>query len=320
MSSTGLLWWAGATRMLRQGMAVLLTLVAVSAIAFFLLDGAAGDAATARVTQQGVPLTPASLGAARADLGLDRPLPERFLATIGDEMTGDLGISARSGLPVAGEIGQRLAPTLQLAGSGCLIALVVGLGIGLGEAITRRRLLPRLLRTGSLLLISIPGFALAFALVTVLSLQLGLLPTQGTGSLSTLVMPALVLGLPVGAAFGRVLSTRLGEVLDEAYLTTARASGFSRRACLVRFALPNVGVTSLVVGGDLLASVFSGTVVVEAVFGYPGLGTYLVSAIRFRDGPALQAGVLVLAAAVVAVRAVALAAAAALDPRARATL
>ena len=297
--------------------ALAVTLLAVSAISFFLLAGAGGDAAVASVKAKGLSVTSQRVADERSALGLDRPLVERWVTGIGASLHGDFGVSAKTGKPIADELRERLPTTVVLGAAGSVVALLSGMGIGLGEALTRRRAARGLIRGVSLVVVSIPSFAFAFLLVSVLSLELGWLPTQGSGSLRELVLPALVLGLPAGAVLGRVLSTRLTEVLDEPYMTNARALGFSRRAALLRFALPNVGVTCLVVTGNVLAAVVSGTLVVEQVFGYPGLGAYLVRSLSFRDGPALSACVVVLAVGIVGVRALTLALAAALDPRAR---
>lgn len=289
----------------------------VSALSFLLLGFTRGDAATASVRAQGVPVTPERVAAERARLGLDRPPLQRYAATVARAVRGDLGISLRTGRPVAPEVAARLGPTLRLATAGGGVAIVVGVGLGLAETASRRRALGPGLRTASLVAVCIPPFALAFGLVAVLGLALGWLPTQGMHGARSLVMPALVLGLPAGAAIGRVLHTRLEEVLAEPYLVTAAAYGEPAAARLLRWAVPNAAVTTLVVGGNVLAGVASGTLVVERLFGWPGLGAYLIDALQYRDWYPLQASVLLLAVLIVGVRGLALMLAAIIDPRAR---
>lgn len=291
--------------------------LAISALSFLLLALARGDVATASVRAQGVPVTPERVAAERVRLGLDRPLPQRFATSLTAATRGDLGVSVRTGRPVGEEVSARLGPTLRLAAAGGLVAVVVGPAIGLGEAALRGRALAPALRATSLVLVCVPPFALAFALVAVFSLGLGWLPTQGTRGAHGLVLPALVLGLPAGAAIGRVLFTRLREVLAEPYLVTAAAQGEPAAARLLLWALPNAAVTTLVAGGNVLAGVASGTLVVERLFGWPGLGAYLVDALQYRDWYPLQASVLVLALLIVAVRGLTLMLAAIVDPRAR---
>ncbi|MGH3768682.1 MAG: ABC transporter permease [Pseudonocardiaceae bacterium] len=296
---------------------LVLVLLALSALSFGLLGLTRGDTATAVVKARGGTVTPEAVADERHHLGLDQPAIAQYLTTLRRAAQGDLGTSVRTGRQVADEVGTRLGPTLILAGAGSLVTIAVGLGIGLIEASTRSALLDTTMRGASLVAISVPPFALAFALVAVLALQLGWLPTQGTQSWRALILPAVVLGLAPGAALGRVLSNRLREVMAEPYYVTTRAQGFSTAACLLRCALPNAAVTALVVGGNLLALVVTGTLVVEELFGWPGLGSYLIDALRFRDWYPLQAGVLALAALAVAVRGVSLVLAAALDPRTR---
>jgi peptide/nickel transport system permease protein len=228
----------------------------------------------------------------------------------------------RTGRPVSEEVAARLGPTLRLAAAGSAVAVMAGLAIGLAEAALRGRSpspvsLSPVLRATSLVLVCVPPFALAFALVAVFSLGLGWLPTQGTRGARALVLPALVLGLPAGATIGRVLFTRLREVLAEPYLVTAAAQGESAAARLLLWALPNAAVTTLVAGGNVLAGITSGTLVVERLFGWPGLGAYLIDALQYRDWCPLQTSVLVLAVLIVAVRGLTLMLAAILDPRAR---
>lgn len=308
--------WAGRAAAVRL-VETILAAVLVSAASFVLLGMTEGDAAVAAVQARGGQVTPEAVAAERARLGLDLEPLARYGHTVVRALHGDFGVSVRSGLPVADELTARLRPTLVLAGAGSLVTIAVGLALGLADAFTRSRLLCAVLRAVSLVLVSVPGFALAFLFVAQFSLAFGWLPTQGMAGWRALVLPALVLGLPAGAALGRVLAARLRAVATEPYLVTARAHGHSRSACLLRWALPNAAVTALVVGGNVLAAVASGTVVVEDVFGWPGLGSYLIAALRYRDWYPLQASVLVFAVLIVLVRGLTLATAAGIDPRAR---
>jgi ABC-type dipeptide/oligopeptide/nickel transport system permease component len=298
----------------------LLTAVAISFLSSILLLLSRGDVAVAAVQERGAPVTVEAVASERARLGLDLPFLERYLNFLERAVHGDFGVSVRTGHAVWGDIAERLGPTLVLAAAGSAVAVVVALAVGLGEALSPVGAVRGVSRALTLVLVSVPGFALAFLLVSVVSLRWGWLPTQGTGSVRTLVLPALVLGLPAGAALGRVLSTRLREVLGEPYLVTARAQGFSHRTAVVRWALPNAGVTTLVVGGNILAALASGTLVVEELFGWPGIGSYLVDSLRYRDGFALQASILVLSVLIIGVRMASLLMATLLDPRAGSNL
>lgn len=240
----------------------------------------------------------------------------RYADYLGSTVRGDLGVSARTGRPVATDLAPRWRPTLTLAVAGTAVAIGFALAVGVAEVLMsdRRRSWP--LRFGTLLLISVPGFALAFLLVGWLSLRLQLLPTQGTEGWRALVLPALVLGLPFGAGLGRVLSSRLRAAMDEPFVVMARACGYGRLRCVLGWALPNTGVTMLVVTGNVVAEVATSTLVVEQLFGWPGIGSYFVDSLTFRDTDAVQATIVVLAAAVIGIRASSLLLAQWLDPRA----
>ncbi|MET7398887.1 ABC transporter permease [Dactylosporangium sp. NPDC005572] len=312
--------WGGPAAVAGRVAEMAALVLVLSLVSFALLSLARGDAATSVVRQQGGPVTQERIAAERHRLGLDLPPHERYVDMLGRAVTGDLGVSVRTGRPVAGEVAERLAPTVTLAVAGSLVALLVGLIVGLAENASTGRLLPSVSRGLSLVLVSVPAFALAFALVAQFSVRLGWFPTQGmAGGLRALILPALVLGLPAGAALGRVLSSRLREEMAEPYLVMARAQGFSRVACLLRWALPNAAVTSLVVAGNVLAALGTSTLVVEEVFGWPGLGSYLIDALSFRDWQPLQASVLLLCVVVIVARGASLALAALVDPRARST-
>lgn len=311
-------WLELTTSALQRIVEMVAIILVISMVSFSLLGLAKGDVATAAVQAKGIAVTPERVAAERHRLGLDLPAVQRYVNTLGRALHGDLGVSVRTGREVTGEIAERLVPTITLAAAGGLVAVLVGLVFGLVEAIVPGRAVAALLRGACLVFVSLPGFALAFLLVTLFSVQLGWFPTQGMGGgLGALVLPALVLGLPAGAALGRVLSTRLQELRSEQYLVTARAQGYSRAECVLRWALPNAAVTALVVGGNLLALLVTSTVVVEQVFGWPGVGSYLIDSLRFRDWYPLQASVLLLSAMAVAARGLSLALAAAVDPRAR---
>jgi ABC-type dipeptide/oligopeptide/nickel transport system permease component len=198
-----------------------------------------------------------------------------------------------------------------------LITLFGGVGAGVLSVLWRRRL-PRVgIHAIALLALSIPSFALAYLLVFVFSLRLGLVPTQGEAGLQTYVLPMLVLGLPMAGALSRVVAATLERVLDEPYVTTALARGASRRRAIVVHALPNAAATILAVASTQLGTLLGGTLVVETLFAWPGIGNYMVRAVEFRDLPVIQAVVIVAAAGVLMARAVAAIAAGALDPRTR---
>ena len=306
-----------AGRRLGEGAAVLLT---VSLLTFVLLSATAGDAATAIVLQRDGTVTPGAVAEVRSELGLDLPAPVRYLHGVAGLLHGDLGVSLRTGRDVGGEVADRIGPTVTLAAAGALVAVVLGLGAAvLAAAATgwaARALVVLPVRAGSDALLSLPSFALAYVGVLVLSLRLGLLPTQGMDGWPSLVLPAAVIGLPLAAAVARVAEARLRATLAEPFALTARARGASPLRCLLAVALPNAAAPLLVVIGNQVGYAVAGTLVAETVFGWPGLGDYLVDALRFRDWYPLQAAVLLIATAAVLTRGLAGSLAALVDARA----
>ena len=302
-----------AGRRLGEGVAVLL---AISVLTFVLLTLTAGDAATALVQKRDGTVTPSAVAQVRAELGLDLPAPVRYLDGLGAMLRGDLGLSLRTGQPVSAELAARLPPTVTLAAAGATVAVVLGLAMGVAGALADRRAVTVPLRLLTLSLLSLPSFALAYLGVLVLALGLGLLPTQGLDGVPSLVLPALVIGLPLAAATARVAEARLRDTLREPFVTTARARGLSPLRVVLTQALPNAAVPLLVVIGNQVGYAIAGTLVAETVFGWPGLGDYLVRALQFRDWYPLQAAVLLIAVAAVLARGLAGSLAALVDVRA----
>ena len=293
-----------------------LVLLAISAATSALLALTAGDAATAIVQQRDGTVTESAVAAVRADLGLDLPAPLRWLDGLRGMLHGDLGLSLRTGGEVSAELAARIPPTVTLATAGALVAVVLGLGAGVAGALTDRGWLLLPLRVLTLSLLSLPSFALAYLGVLVLALGLGLVPTQGLAGWPSLVLSALVIGLPLAAATARVTESRLRDTMREPFVTTARARGLSRARCVLTVALPNAAVPLLVVVGNQVGYAVAGTLVAETVFGWPGLGDYLVRALQFRDLYPLQAAVLLIAVAAVLARGTAGSLAALVDARA----
>ena len=303
----------GAKRLLEG----LLVLLAVSLLTFLFQAAAPGDVATAIVARRtGGTVPAAQVAEERARLGLDLPLPLRYWNYLAGVLHGDFGVSERTGQPVAHDLAGRIPATLQLAGVAGLLTVLLGVGAGVLTVLLRGRVARAALRGTALLAVSVPSFALAYLLVLVLALRLHWFPTQGAGSPGSMVLPALVLAAPFAAALRRLLAARLDEVLTEPYIATARARGVAWPVTVLCHALPNAGVTILVVSGTQLGNVLSSNVVVETIFSWPGIGDYFVQAVDFRDLYAIQATILVYAGIALSIRAVSMVLAALLDPRA----
>ena len=246
--------------------------------------------------------------ARRAALGLDRPLVEQYGAYIKGLATGELGTSFTSQLPVAQIIAQRLPATLSLAGLALAIVLPLGVGIGLAMAVVttygRRPRADTVFDAASGVLTAMPEFVTAVALTALFAVMLPWLPVAGLTGPKSYVLPLAALALGPSAALARIVRAEGVKVLQQEYMRTARAKRLRWPAVYLRHALPNLLTATLTVGGLILASLIAGSVLVEHVFAWPGLGSAVVLAITQKDLPLTQGLVLTLGAIVLIVNAI----------------
>jgi peptide/nickel transport system permease protein len=238
-----------------------------------------------------------------ARAGLDDPLVVQYVNWLGNAVTGDLGVSFRSGQPVTELILERLPATLSLAFGAIVVALVIALPLGLISALRPRSAVDYVATFVSQAGISIPDFWLAIVAILVFSLTLSWLPSSGYVGLTDdpfqwarhLVMPAVVVGTVSGAILTRFVRSSALEALGQDYTRTARAKGLPRRVVVNRHVLRNALVPVITVTGIQLAYLLSGVVVVEVVFAWQGLGQLALQAVETRDYPLLQGAVLLFA-------------------------
>lgn len=228
-------------------------------------------------------------------MGLDQPLHVRYVNFLTDVAQGDLGTSFRSGRSVMSDIRAQFPYTLTLALASLLIAIVLGVSIGVISATTRNRWPDQLAMLFALSSISTPSFFLAVLLILVFSVRLGWLPALGAGDLSDpvstlkyLALPAFALGTRSAALFARLTRSAVIEILNQDYVRTARAKGLPERAVLVRHALRNAWLPLITIIGLDLGSLLGGTTIIEIVFNRPGMGKLLVDAVLNRDYPTIQ--------------------------------
>lgn len=228
----------------------------------------------------------------RERLGLDRPLPEQFVLFVKKTVTGDFGISIRSQRPVIDEVADRFGPTLLLTVAAMAWAVVFGLLIGIVSAVKRGRWPDRLGMAFAVSGISMPPFALGILLMEVFSVWLGWFLTVGAESWRHYVLPSITLGAGVAAVMARFTRSALIEVLSEDYVRTARAKGLPARQVLSRHALRNALIPVVTMMGLQFGFLLGGSIVVEKVFNWPGMGRLLVDAVEMRDYPVMQTCVL----------------------------
>ncbi len=265
------------------------TLFIVALLVFAFVHLLPGDPARLAA---GPDATPETVTLVRQDLGLDRPLPEQFVRFVGGALTGDFGRSLRSKRPVATEIGERFLPTLWLTLASMSWSVVVGMTIGVLSAVWRNRWPDRLGMTLAVSGISFPAFALGMVLMEIFAVQLNWLPTVGADSLRHYLLPSLTLGAAVAAIMARFTRSSFVDILQEDYIRTARAKGLAETVVVVKHGLRNALIPVVTMMGLQFGFLLGGSIVVEVVFNWPGLGRLLVDAVSMRDYPVIQALVL----------------------------
>ena len=261
--------------------------------------------------------TPDQVARMRAQLHLDEPVLQQYGRFVGNALRGDLGMSIRSRRPVAAEIGENLGSTGRLALASMVVAIALGVPLGLIAALGRNSWLDVAAMGVALLGVAMPSFWLGFLLIFVFSLHLGWLPATGGGDLPHLVMPAVALGTIAAAIIARLTRSSMLEVLGQDYVRTARAKGLGGFAVVVRHALRNALIPVVTVFGLQFGNLLAGAVIVETVFSRPGLGRLIVGAILSKDFPLVQGTVLFVATAYVLINVVVDMAYAYVDPRIR---
>jgi len=289
----------------------LLVLAAASVAVFALVTLAPGDPAQIVAERRSYGADRELVERVRAELGLDRPLPVRYLDWLGDVLRGDLGTSLRTDGEIWAELRERVPTTALLVAGATLFAVVAGLGAGILGALAG----DRVARAVALVAVSIPNFYLGALLVLLFAVGLRWLPAEGAGGPASWVLPCVTLGLASGAVLSRVVRVGLAEALASRYVTTARSRG--RRGVVVRDALPNVAVPALTALTTQVGVIITGAIVIEPVFSWQGAAIYFLEAVRFRDFPVLQAWLLLFAALFVALNTAVDIAARAIDPRLR---
>ena len=270
---------------------------AISVVTFALLALIPGDPATVML---GAEASRQSIAELHRDLGLDRPVPVRFAIWLRDALHGNLGYSIFSHRPVSTMIAERLSTTLTLCLLALLIAVAIGVTTGVLGAVRQDSLADQLVRLFQLLGLSVPDFWLGILLLLVFSVELRLVPLVGyetiTESFGTalrfLALPALALGLVQAANLARMTRAYMLDVLRQDYVRTARAKGLGGRRVIYRHALRNALPPVVTVLGIQVGALLSGVVVVETVFGLPGVGQLVISAILTRDYPLIQGVIL----------------------------
>ena len=314
--------------LLKRLIEVIPTLLGVTLIAFALIRMIPGDPVLLMIGERGA--TPEVMEHMRAAYGLDKPLPVQYAVYLKNVVQGDFGTSTTSNRPVIKEFGERFPATLELGIFALLLAIVVGLPLGVIAAVKRNSMFDYSLMTTSLIGYSMPIFWWGLILILIFSVQLGWTPVSGridlafdvpqwTGfflidawksedgfaafksALSHLLLPGVALGTIPLAVIARMTRSSMLEVLGEDYMRTARAKGLASSRVIFVHGLRNALVPVITVIGLMAGTIVTGAVLTETIFSWPGIGRWLVDSVLQRDYPVIQSGILLIAATVILV-------------------
>lgn len=300
------------------------TLLGVTILVFVAIRAVPGDAITAMLGTEAGLLTQAQRASLESYFGLDKSPVQQYFSWLGNVLHGDLGYSVRLGRPVLNLILDRFPVTLELALLSLLVAIVVGIPLGVVSAVYRNTPADLFGRLFALIGLAAPNFLVATVLIYVLSVYFGYLPNAGNyvgptvspfQNLQQMMLPAFTLGLAFSASVMRTTRSAMLEVLGQDYVRTARAKGLREQVVVRRHALRNALLPVLTLTGIELGYLLGGTVIIEQVFALPGLGRLTLNAIAQRDYALIQGATLFIASIVVLVNLLVDLGYAAIDPR-----
>ncbi|MBX3065022.1 MAG: ABC transporter permease [Anaerolineae bacterium] len=290
--------------LLRRLIILVPTLIGVSLLIFLAIRSIPGDQITATLGTEAGMLTPAQRDSLRRYYGLDRPVVEQYFYWIGEAARGNLGYSIRNGKPVLELILERFPLTLELALLAIIIALVVGIPLGLLSAVRHNSILDLFGRLFALLGLAMPSFLVGTLIIYILSVYFKLMPNAGDyvspaedlrRNLGQLIFPAITLGFAFSASVMRATRSSMLEVLRDDYIRTARSKGLPEPRVITRHALRNALIPVITLIGIEMGYLLGGTFIVETLFALPGLGRLLVNAISQREYALVQGAVLFIA-------------------------
>jgi len=285
---------------LRRLLSAIPILFGITVIAYFLTRTIPGDVVAVMLGTNADPQVAKLL---RHNLHLDQPVILGYFDWVAGVLRGDLGQSIRSGLPIAQDLAVRFGRTAQLTVAAMLLALAIGIPVGMIAAVRRNRLTDQVISIVALLGISTPDFWLGTLLILTFSLRLGWLPPAGYAApgddlglfLKLLILPTLTLAFQVMGIIARFTRAAMLDVLGQDFVRTARAKGVIENRVLYRHALRNAMIPIVTVIGLNVGFLLGGTVIVETIFGWPGIGSLALTAINQRDYPVVQASVMLFA-------------------------
>jgi nickel ABC transporter permease subunit NikB len=292
-------------------------LLGISCITFGLMHLTSGDPAEILLRADGIKPTDEAIQATRQALGLNGPVYMQYWYWLISVLHLDLGSSYSSGRPVLAELLSRFPATALLAACSLLVAVLIALPLGVFSALYPNSLMDRLSRIFALLSVSMPGYWLSLLLIYYGAVKLRLFPVMGLDGVTSLILPSLTLGFGMAGIYIRLIRTGMLEVLGSLYIKAARARGLQEWVVIGRHGLRNALLSSITLLGVNIGGLLGGSVIVETVFAWPGIGKYAVEAIFAKDYIVIQGYVLWMAVVVVLVNLAVDVCCLLLDPRIR---
>lgn len=311
---SSILWHRLLVGLLRRTGQLVAVTVVVTILTFAFVHLIPGDPA---VTILGVHATPENLAALRAELGLDRPLPQQFWNFVSSLARGDLGNSIATSRPVASMAVPAFGVTFGLLALAVGFSTVVGVAGGLWAALSAFPAVDRTVRITGMVLLAVPTFLLGLLLISLFAVRLGILPAGGWTSAQSVVLPVLALGGVQAPLIARAVRASALETVNQPFVIAAMSRGLGRRRLVMGHVLPNSLLPVITVIGFTIAGLVGGSAVIEAVFAIPGIGSLLVSAVTARDYPVIQGVTIMTAVFVVLVNFITDVIYALVDPRTR---
>ncbi|WP_158737779.1 nickel ABC transporter permease [Alteribacillus sp. YIM 98480] len=267
---------------------LLIVVFTVSTLTFLLLRLTPGDPAYILLHANDMPVSETAIEALREELGLTAPLWVQYGQWLMNVFTWQWGDSYVSNEPVVTELLSRFPATVELAAAGLLVMLTVTVGLGVLTAVFSNGWMDRTGRVLAIIGAAVPSFWLALLMIYFFSVKEGWFPTMGRGEWSHLVLPSLTLGLGIGAVYARVLRKNMLEMFNQNFIKASKARGLSNGRILVFQVFKHASMPIVTMLGTSFAFMLGGSIIVETIFAWPGLGSYIIQSINARDYPVIQ--------------------------------
>ena len=280
---------------LKKAIRLIIVLLGVSILTFSFTAWIQGNPAEIVLGHSGIDPTIEDIKALEKEMGIDQSLPVQYINWMKKVVVLDFGNSYITGAPVVEEIGYRLPATLSLTVGAFLIMLVISVSVGVTVVVLRKSFISNIIDGITFIFMGVPGFVLGLVLAYIISVKFLFLPMVGNKTLQHYILPLMTLAIPMSCRYIRIIKTNLIDVLGEDYIFLLRTKGVRERVILLGNALKNAFIPVANLMGISFGSLFGGSIVVENIFSWPGLGNYLMNSINSRDYPVILAYVMLMA-------------------------